>query len=93
MIKKDLFEKINGFDETITLAEDMDFARRASKIGKFRIIRSVFIYSSDRRFKKDGWFKTLVKFFLCEIHMIFIGPVRNNSGIFEHKFGHYKDQK
>lgn len=87
LAKKDLFVRLNGFDETIKLAEDHDFARRAGKIAKFGIIRSVKLYSSDRRAKTDGWFRTGIKFLFCQLHMIFIGPVR--SDIFKYKFGHY----
>ncbi len=87
LVKKDLFGRLNGFDETIKLAEDHDFARRAGKIANFGIIRSVELYSSDRRAKADGWFTTSIKLLLCELHMIFIGPVRSN--IFKYRFGHY----
>ena len=64
----------------------MDFARRAGKIAKFGIIRAVKIYASDRRVREDGWLKTGIKFFLCELYMIFIGPVK--SDIFKYRFGH-----
>lgn len=90
MAKRDLFMKLNGFDETIKLAEDMDLARRARKIANFGIIRSVKILISDRRFKKDGWLKTSLKYLFCEWYMIFIGPVR--SDIFDYKFDHYKEE-
>ncbi len=91
MAKRDLFMKLNGFDEAIKLAEDMDLARRAKKIANFGIIRSVKIFISDRRFKKDGWIKTAFKYLLCEWHMIFIGPVK--SDIFNYKFDHYDNKK
>ncbi len=91
LVKKDLCDELKGFDETIKIAEDMDFARRASKMADFGIIKSVVIYSSDRRLKTDGWFKTGIKFFLCELHMIFLGPVR--SDVFKYKFGHYKKKE
>ena len=85
LIDKGVFEKIQGFDESIKLAEDHDLARRAKKIGKYGILRSSKIFVSIRRFKKEGWLKTYLKFFLCELHMIFIGPVR--SDIFKYKLG------
>ena len=90
LVKKDLFQKLNGFDEEIKLAEDMDLARRAKNKFKanFGIIRSVKIFASDRRFKTDGWFSTGARYLLCEFHMIFIGPVK--SDIFKYKFNHYK---
>lgn len=80
LIKKELFEKLNGFDESIVLAEDHDLARRAKKIGRYGIIKSTKIFVSIRRFRKDGWLKISLKYFLTELYMIFIGPVR---------FGHY----
>ncbi len=88
LIKKDTFEKLNGFDENIKLAEDHDLARRAKKLGEYGILRSAKIFVSTRRFKKDGWFKTGSKYLFCEGHMILIGPVKSN--IFKYKFNHYQ---
>ncbi len=91
LVKKELFETLKGYDETIMLAEDHDLGRRAAKIARFGIIRSVKIFVSDRRYKTDGWLSVGVKYFLCELHTIFIGPVRSN--IFNYKFAHYKKPK
>jgi len=89
LVEKKIFDKLDGFDENIKLAEDHDFGRRAAKLAKFGIIKSTKIFVSDRRFKRDGWIKTSMRYFLCELHMIFIGPVK--SDIFKYKFNHYKD--
>ena len=91
LVKKELFEKLKGFDESITLAEDHDLARRAKKIGRYGIIRSTKIFVSVRRFTKEGWLKVALKYFLCELYMIFIGPVR--SDIFKYRFGNYLKNK
>jgi len=91
LAKRDLFLQLNGYDETIKLAEDHDLGRRAKKIANYGIIKSVKVYFSDRRFRKDGWMRTIIKYLLCELHMIFIGPVR--SDIFEYKFDHYEKHK
>jgi len=91
LIEKKLFKKLNGFDETIALAEDHDLARRAKKLGKYGISKSSKIFVSDRRFKKDGWLKTYSKYLLCEGYMIFIGPVR--SDIFKYKYNRYCKKK
>jgi glycosyltransferase involved in cell wall biosynthesis len=88
LVEKSLFEKVGGFEESITLAEDHYFARQVAKIGKFGVIRSTKIYISTRRFKKDGWVKTGIKYFLCELYMIFIGPVRKD--IFKYNYSHLK---
>ena len=89
LINKGLFRKLNGFDEDIKIAEDHDLARRAKKIGKYGILKSEKIYISLRRFKKDGWFKTALKYLFFELYMIFKGPVK--SEIFKYKFNHYKE--
>ncbi len=91
IIKKNIFEKVGGFDEDIKLSEDHYMARRAQKIAKFGLIRSAKLLISDRRFKKDGWLKTGIKYLFCELHMIFIGPVK--SDIFKYKFNHYGKDK
>ncbi len=87
LVEKEIFEKVGGFDEDIKIAEDMHFVREAKKLGKFGIIRSVKIYISLRRYREDGYLKTWFKYFLCQMHMIFLGPVR--SDIFNYRFGHY----
>ena len=90
-IKKDLFEKLNGYDESIKLSEDCDLGRRAINFGKFGIIKSVKIFISDRRFKKDGWMTTVMKYVLSEMHTSFIGPIKTD--IFKYKFDHYDKDK
>lgn len=90
-IKKELFSKIGGFDEDVKLAEDHYLVRRAKELFKarFGIIKSTEIFISDRRFKTDGWLSVGIRYLLCELHMIFLGPVK--SDIFKYRFGHYQD--
>jgi len=92
-VRKELFEKLGGFDEDVKLAEDHYLARRAQKVfgAKIGIIKSTEIFVSDRRFKTDGWVATGLKYMLCELHLIFLGPVR--SDIFNYKFDHYENNK
>ncbi len=87
LVEKEIFEKVGGFDEDIKIAEDMHFVREAKKLGKFGIIRSAKIYISLRRYQEDGYLKTWFKYFACQMHMIFLGPVR--SDIFSYRFSHY----
>jgi glycosyltransferase involved in cell wall biosynthesis len=93
LCKKELFDKLGGYDEDVKLAEDHYLASRAQKLfkAKLGIIKSTEIFVSDRRFKTDGWFSVGIRYFLCELHMIFIGPVR--SDIFNYKFNHYKKNR
>jgi glycosyltransferase involved in cell wall biosynthesis len=94
-VKKDIFDKVGqknkaggGFDQEIKMAEDHYFVRQAFKLGRFGIIRSVRIGADMRRFEKDGYFSTFLKYFLCYLYMLSGRPVKSN--IFNYKFNHYK---
>lgn len=92
LVKKNIFEKVNGFDETITLAEDHDLARRAKKFGKYGVLISRKLYVSERRFETDGWCKTAGRYLFSELHMILKGPVKKDM---HYRFDHYlkKEEK
>jgi len=87
LVKKEIFEKVKGFDESIKFAEDHNFVRRIKKIGKFGVIRSAKILSSPRRFEKDGWLLTYFRYIIAEIYMIFVGDIKKD--IFKYDFGHH----
>ncbi|MFH1710898.1 MAG: glycosyltransferase [Nanoarchaeota archaeon] len=78
IIKKNIFNKLGGFDETIKLAEDHALARKAFRKGaKFKVLEGK-IYFSTRRLKNDGKIVIAVKFILAAIHRIFIGEIRHD---------------
>lgn len=57
--KKEALLKTGGFDKKIEFyGEDTDIARRLSKHGKVIFKMDFFIYSSSRRFQKEGFVKT-----------------------------------
>jgi len=91
LIKKEIHEKIGGFDEEIKLGEDSDYMKRTSKFGKFGILRSTRIFFSQRRFENDGWLRTSFKYVLGDLHVFFFGPIKTD--IFNYRFGHYKKNK
>jgi len=91
LIKRNLHQKIRGFDEEIKIGEELDYVRRAAKIGKFGVLKTVKIFASPRRFEKDGWFITWFKYFACQVHMLFWGPVK--SDILRYRFNHYLQEK
>lgn len=86
MVRKDIFERVGGFDESITLAEDHWFVQQAERLGKFDIIRDVTVYMPLRRFETDGYFRTGFKYLACALNMGFCGrPERK----IKYDFGHY----
>jgi glycosyltransferase involved in cell wall biosynthesis len=91
LAKKELHQKIEGFNEEVKIGEELDYLRRGIKFGKFGVLRSAKIFASPRRFEKDGWFTTWLKYFLCQLHMIFFGPVK--SDILKYRFNHYSQNE
>lgn len=87
LVKKNFHQKIGGFNKEIKLGEELDYVRKIAKIGKFGVLRSAKVFASPRRFRQDGWLKTWLKYCLCQLHMIFLGPVK--SDIFRYRFNHY----
>lgn len=54
IVTRSLHERIGGFDESLVLAEDHDYARRAARLGRFGILRGVKSRTSMRRVHEQG---------------------------------------
>lgn len=87
-VKKELFDKLEGFDESLGLWEDWDFTIRASKKGKFRFLKDSKAYHSMRRFEKDGRFDYISKIVFNGLN-IEKGLQKSRDGKIEYKFDHY----
>ena len=83
--KRWLHEAVGGFDETIKLGEDFQYIQETSKKGKFGFLKNIWFYSSPRRAEED-MAKIMTQYFLAEVYMTFIGPIR--SDIFKYRFDH-----
>ncbi|MEK6946711.1 MAG: glycosyltransferase [Nanoarchaeota archaeon] len=77
--KKSLYKKMNGFDETIKLGEDLDYVNRCSKHGKFRIIKSEKVSLSMRRFDHEGKFKVAFRHIASALYRIAFGQIRKDT--------------
>jgi glycosyltransferase involved in cell wall biosynthesis len=51
---KEVYNKMNGFDENMDFGEDGKFIRKAKKIGKFGVVNT-HVINSMRRFEKEGY--------------------------------------
>lgn len=90
MVKKDIHQKINGFDESVIFCEDVHYVGKAGKVAKYGLLKIQPALISNRRFRQDGDIKSCIKYILAELHIIFLGPIR--SDIFKYRFGHYKEE-
>lgn len=78
LVKKEVHEKIQGFDEGITLGEDHAYAREAAKIAKFGFLRLSKLTLLPRRFEYEGWLTISAKYYFCNLYNIFFDNVRSN---------------
>ena len=86
--KRWVHEKINGFDESIKLSEDMDYVKRCGKFAKFRILKKVKFYVAMRRFEKEGRIKVVFKLLLSALHRLIFGEIR--SDVFRYELTYKK---
>ncbi|NDV28793.1 glycosyltransferase [Desulfovibrio sp. JC010] len=84
---KTVHQEIGGFDESISLCEDCDYARRASQVYQFRVAPLKFEFDA-RRLNQDGIFKTGLTYLKANIYRLFKGEIRNNE--IPYSFGHYR---
>jgi GT2 family glycosyltransferase len=79
LVRRETFERVGGFDETVRYAEDVDFVQRVSRSGaRFRVLRSSTIWVSSRRFAREGRLRMVRLFFGTGIHGVLHGPDREN---------------
>lgn len=91
LVRKEVFEKVCGFNEEIKIGEDHDFARRAAKISKFGFIETEAVLTSTRRFEIEGRWRTYGKYIIAGIYMFFVGPIKKE--IFQYRFDDLKNSK
>ncbi|MGY3569968.1 glycosyltransferase [Vibrio sp. SCSIO 43135] len=82
-------KEIGGFDEQITLCEDCNYVKKASKTWRYRLLPLTFGFD-PRRLDQDGLFAMGWTYLKANLRRFFFGEMRNNE--MEYKFGHYKEQ-
>jgi glycosyltransferase involved in cell wall biosynthesis len=73
--KRSIHEKIGGFDESLTLIEDMDYVRKIAKVGKFRILKCEKVRFDMRRFHTFGMFKVTIQWWVAGI--AYLGGIKH----------------
>jgi len=91
LVRRDVHEAISGFDETVVLAEDHDYVRRASEQGKFRVLRDCPIHTSMRRIEKEGLVRLAFKYLYCELYVVTGTPIRGVP--FDYEFAAFESKE
>lgn len=89
LVKKEIHQRLKGFDEGIKIAEDHNYVRRAAKISKFGFLSPSKLPFFSRRCQKEGILKTFLKYLSCNLLNLSLGDVRTD--IFNYNFGQYKN--
>jgi glycosyltransferase involved in cell wall biosynthesis len=78
-VTRRLFQRVGGFDESIYVAEDNDFVKRASAFRSLQYLSSVYITVSIRRFEKEGRFAYFTKGIKLNLYRTFRGEIRSDE--------------
>lgn len=91
LVKKEIHQKIKGFDQEITLGEDHAYGRKAAKITKFGFLKLSKLTLLPRRFQNEGWLTISAKYYFCNLYNIFFGDVK--SDIFKYELKTRNERK
>ncbi|MFH0733901.1 MAG: glycosyltransferase [bacterium] len=70
VVKSEIFDLLNGYNEKIVAGEDFDFFKRIRRKGKIYFARDIFIYESPRRYREFGHFRLLLTWLINSIFVV-----------------------
>ncbi|MBI4548624.1 MAG: glycosyltransferase [Ignavibacteriae bacterium] len=70
VIRKDVFQKLSGYNESIAAGEDYELFLRLRRLGKVSYVRSLKVFESPRRYRRYGYFRTLLLWFLNAVFIV-----------------------
>ncbi|MCF8267496.1 MAG: glycosyltransferase [Ignavibacteriales bacterium] len=71
IIRKSVFERVRGYNESLPAGEDFDLFKRIRKHGKIKNLKATMVYEAPRRFRKYGHLKILLTWFVNSASVIF----------------------
>lgn len=79
-IKRDDLFKVGGFDVSTTFFGDETLiSKKLYKIGKIKLLRNLWVYTSGRRYKKIGMIKTIYYNLINYFAVVFFGKPFHNT--------------
>lgn len=75
VIRRDIFIRLGGYNESLAAGEDFDLFRRTRKLGKILYANNICVYESPRRFRKIGYLGVTLSWFKNSLSILF----RNKS--------------
>jgi glycosyltransferase involved in cell wall biosynthesis len=71
--RKDVFEKVGGFNEKLKVYEDVDLSKRVSKFGKIAFVENTVALTSPRRIEAWGSTKAARKYIISYLNYLLRG--------------------
>lgn len=69
MIRKDVFDKLGGYNGKLVASEDVDLFARLSRAGRVKTVGGLTIYHTGRRAHKIGWPKLLSQWIVNSVSL------------------------
>jgi len=79
LVRREMHERLEGFDPSVLVAEDQDYALRMARAGRYAFLRRPAVWISVRRFENEGVWKMNLKWLGIEAHRLFLGEVRRDT--------------
>ena len=70
IVRKDAFDAVRGYKESVVVGEDCNLFYRLRKKGKIAFLTGIKVYHSPRRFRKTGYFRYTVQCFREGIYLL-----------------------
>jgi glycosyltransferase involved in cell wall biosynthesis len=85
----DMHRQIEGFDESLSLCEDCNYALKAHRIGKRKVaVLDPKFRFDPRRLQQDGFLTTGLVYLRANLRRFFVGELHNQE--IHYAFGHYR---
>lgn len=85
LASRNIHERVGGYREDLVLAEDRDYARRASKFAELKLIDDLLVHTSTRRLKREGRWRVYFKYCSSIFYRVLNGEM--DKKIVEYEFG------
>ena len=72
VVKRDAFFLVGGYDEELAAGEDFDLYMKLARRGKIKFVWSLKVYESPRRYRRLGYLRVTLFWFLNALSIIFL---------------------
>jgi glycosyltransferase involved in cell wall biosynthesis len=70
VVKKSVFDEMNGYNSLLAAGEDFDLFRRIRKRSKILFTNDIAVYESPRRYRKYGYFNVSSSWFFNSVSVV-----------------------